>query len=64
MSHVREDGAGKAFCLTGPPSSPGKAICLSGSGTAFCLVGIPVGNEDGPVSSLSCHLREWPTRCE
>ena len=43
MSHVRKVDASKAFALTGLPPSPGKAICLSGSGKAFGLVGVPIG---------------------
>ena len=64
MSPVREGDAGKAFASTGLPPSPGKAICLSGSGKAFGLVGVPIGIEGGPVGFLSWHLSERPTRCE
>ena len=63
-SPVREGESGKAFALTGLPPSPGKAICLSGSGKAFGLVGVPIGIEGGPVGFLSWPLREWPTICE
>ena len=62
MSHVRTVDASKAFALTGLPPSPGKAICLPGSGKAFGLVGVPIGIEGGPVGFLSWHLSEWPTR--
>ncbi len=64
MSHVRKVGAGKAFAYAGPPPISGKAICLSGSGKAFGLLGVPIGVEGGPVGCLSWPPGRWPARCE
>ncbi len=64
VSHVLEVGTDKAFCLTGPRASSGKAIRLSGPGKAFGLVGGPVGFMDGPVGSMDWLIHELPTRCE